>query len=768
MYRLLTAAALLAASAPLPASDDAPFRLVGPRIAKLDWQTRGLCRGDLDGDGRLDLAVVNNDRARIDLLFQRTPDELREAAKTKLATPRWEPIIEDAPFLKESVTTGDFMYDLAILDVNGDGRDDLVYTGKRDRVAVKLQSEDGAWDEKWSYDRETPSGNVGTLEVADIDGDGRDDLVVMTTETILIFRLKGETSDLVRPDTYRVAEENPQSLAARDLNGDGRLDLAYVAESSQRAVRVRYQDAGGDFGPELSLPIPVGSSAWEVLDCGDGPGDLLTIKPTRSELQFTRLADDPAAIGRRSSLSIRNYPVPKSGVDPSLYAVGDLDGDGRADVAVADTNGAAIHVYLQDASGEYRRPVEFPSLQGISSLTVAQLAPGEPATLVVCSQKEGMVGLSAMSEGRLGFPLNISVPGEPLVAAAADIDGDGSSELLVAAKDGRRFNLEILTRSGGSWTSGSPVKLGAIKRDPTGLLAHDLDDDGDTDLVMFIPREATRFLLQDDEGSFAEVGEEDSVRTSQFEGVLPDRFGVGDFTGDGRSEMLVAGKGFVRAYRVQDDGSLAIVDQANARNSLDELTGPVLVDLDGDGRQELCCYHQEEAALQVLQRGDSGLYTYRESLDLAPIGLRETRVTDLGGAAGERLLFLGSDRFWSVPPQRDDREDGRLETFRTELEDVDYTHVALGDLNHDGRMDVLCVDSGEHVVEILTGGCGEPWTSELFFTVFEKNRFNRSNRGGGAQPREVIVGDFTADGRDDFALLIHDRLLLYPQSGADD
>ena len=98
MNRPLVLLALL--STQVPCFADNPFRLTGPRVAKVDTSSRGLSAGDLDGDGRQDLALINNDHAQIDLLYQRTPEELKEAARTKLPSPRWEPIIEDAPFLK--------------------------------------------------------------------------------------------------------------------------------------------------------------------------------------------------------------------------------------------------------------------------------------------------------------------------------------------------------------------------------------------------------------------------------------------------------------------------------------------------------------------------------------------------------------------------------------------------------------------------------------------------------------------------------------------
>ncbi|MFT7464659.1 MAG: hypothetical protein ACI9EF_003017, partial [Pseudohongiellaceae bacterium] len=678
---------LVASLLPNAAADDQAMQLTGPLVSKLSWNTRGLCSADIDGDGRQDLAVLNNDKAQIDLLYQRTPDEMTVAARIKLATPRWEPIIEDAPFLKESVSTGDFMYDLAVLDVDGDGRNDLVYTGKRDRLGVKLQSGDGVFDEEWSYDRDTPSANVGSLAVADVNGDGRDDLVVLSSGAILVFRFEGQANVFPKPDSYRVSEENPQRLRVVDINSDGRLDLAYMAESSERALRVRYQDAFGGFGPELGVPVAVGSEAWDVLPCADGDAQLLTIKRTRSELQFTPLSDEPGAMAAAKSLAIRNYPVPKSGVEPALYAVGDFNGDSRGDVAVADTGGAAIYLYLQNSAGEFHQPVEYPSLQTISSLSVVQLAGESRAALLVCSENEGMVGISTVGDtGRLGFPVNLSIPGEPLVAVAADLDSDGASEIIIAAKDGRRFNLEVLRLTDGTWQAGPPVKLGAIKRSPSALMAQDLDGDGGPDLVMFIPREATRMFLKDDGDAFVEIAEEDSLRTSQFEGVLPDRFGLGDFTGDGQTEMLVAGKGFVRAYRAQSDGSLQIVDQANARSSLDALSGPMLFDLDGDGTPELLSYFEEEARLQVLKRDDSGLYSYIESLDMAPIGLISVAMHDLGGNAGKRLMFFGRDRFWSVPPQHvGGAIDAPARSYRTDLEDMSYSDFALADLNSDGQ-----------------------------------------------------------------------------------
>jgi FG-GAP-like repeat len=751
---------LLLCTAP---ADDLRFELVGPRIMRLDWSTRAINAADIDGDRRIDLAIVNNDKAQIELLLQRTPDEIKKSEKRVVGTERWEPVLEDAPFLRQAVLVGDYVYDLELIDVNGDGKLDIVYTGKRDRVAARLQNDAGEFEEEWSYDKEEPSANVGSIAAADVDGDGDQDLVALTKSALLIFTLGKGTTNFSTPATYRVAEENPQELRVADLNGDGRLDIAYVSESSDRALRVRFQHADSGFGPEFALPLMVGAADWQVMTANGAPW-IATIKRTRSELQFSPASETTRAITRGRSFDIRSHPVPKSGVNPSLFTLGDFDGDGRQDVIVADTDGSSIYLYAQDATGEFRQPAEFPAPQGITSLSPL-LRPGKGDALLLCSEKEGMVGLAEVNAaGRVSFPAKIAVPGEPMVAGTGDLDGDGTPEVIVATKDGKRFNLELLRSDGATFTAIDSVKLGSIKRSPTGIVVTDLDSDSKPDIVLFIPREPTRFLRQTDPLKFEEVGENDSVRTSQFEGVLPERFAVGDFTGAGKREMLVSGKGFVRAYRFAAAGGLEVVDQANGRSALDELFGPVLVDVDGDEKNELLAYHAESASFQVMARDAAGLFRYDYSIETGPIALVEAIVKDLGGAGGKRLVVFGKDRFWTIPlaPTSNAAAVARR-SYRTDLKDVKYASLSVGDLDHDGRPDLLAVDPDQHILEILAGTPDGGFESAMFFRVFEENRFNRESRQQPVQPREVIIADVTGDGRDDVTLLCHDRVLLYPQ-----
>ena len=161
--------------------------LGSPEIVKLDWNTRSLVATDLDGDGLTDLAVLNNDRARIDILYQLAEGEPLPAAPVR-RTRRWEPVLENARFRKASVTTGVTMYALAAGDLDGDGDVDLAYTTQRGTLSIRYQADDGQWQGLRKFEVDDPVQWTTTLAVQDLDGDDRVDLVFLLAAELTIYR----------------------------------------------------------------------------------------------------------------------------------------------------------------------------------------------------------------------------------------------------------------------------------------------------------------------------------------------------------------------------------------------------------------------------------------------------------------------------------------------------------------------------------------------------------------------------------------------------
>ena len=90
---------------------------------------------------------MDNDRSTIELLYQIKPGSPPDPAKPARPS-RWEPVLHDARFRRVSVTTGITMFDLAVGDLEGHGRADLVYTGEPQALTIRYQQADGTWLER--------------------------------------------------------------------------------------------------------------------------------------------------------------------------------------------------------------------------------------------------------------------------------------------------------------------------------------------------------------------------------------------------------------------------------------------------------------------------------------------------------------------------------------------------------------------------------------------------------------------------------------------
>jgi hypothetical protein len=258
-------------------ADEGPFLFApGPRtylpplvLDPGNLREFALVAADLDGDGDLDLAAADKFSNAVSLHFQ--------DAGT-FAT---------APDLTIGPNTVGVPGDIAAADLDGDGDLDLVTAGMNDHLALFFQAAPGAFPA--APDREIRPGAIldqpMAVAVADMNGDGRPDLVSanFASDNLTVFlqtttpgEFEATPSIVLQPGATL---DGPINLAVADLEGDGDLDIAAVCIHSDDIV-VFFQTAPGTFAPAVIAPgIALLENPYDIaaadLD-GDGDLDLVT------------------------------------------------------------------------------------------------------------------------------------------------------------------------------------------------------------------------------------------------------------------------------------------------------------------------------------------------------------------------------------------------------------------------------------------------------------------------------------------------------------
>jgi len=748
--------------------------LSGPEVQKLDWSTRALQAVDVNGDKLLDVLVANNDRSTIDILYQLKSGEAREAAAKSARTNRWEPVVEDAHFRRERVTTGVTMYDFVAGDLNGDGRADLIYSGDPQALTVRYQEEDGTWREVKLTEAPAPIQSPGSLRLGDLNGDGRTDLVMLGLKEVAVY-YQTETGELAPPQRFPLADENCFGLELFDVDGDGRPDIVYLSNGTRDALRVRLQNAQGQFGPEQAYPIKSARSTLQILAAADAKtkqvARLVFAQQRTGQLEFFNLEPEKKGKdGAAPTLRPRVFTPRTSGKTPAAYAFGDFNGDGREDIAVSDADGAQVFIYFRQPDGGFTTAEKFPSFADVRSLAAGDWNGDGRTELIVASLKEQSVGVASVNaEGRLDYPQPLPGTGRPLAVAAGELAGKGALSVVVLREEKGKRWFDVLARDAkGAAVITRTVELKGLKTDPRGLRLVDVNQDGRLDVVVFTPLDSMRLLLQGADGEFTEAGAAAGFRKGLVDNLDASAVATGDVTGDGKPALLVSTGGFTRALRVDAAGGLTVLDQFNARDTTAEITASFVLPAAKGKRAEVLLYDRKGEQFQRLRANKQGVY---EVVDAVPAGRidvvgAEVRTGGAGGKEGKgaELFLLGKDRFWWLPLDRGDFTARSVETYTTDLPDINYSDVIAGDLTGDGKAELVALDPDSSVIEVLARDeATKTWVSRLHFKVFETDEHFQGRKGDAQEPREAIVADVTGDGKKDLLLLVHDRVLIYPQ-----
>jgi hypothetical protein len=733
------------------------YGFLPPELYKLDDRIAGLLVRDLDGDGTADIAVANNARSRIDLLLT-TPgpaeDDMPFKAEANVVPSSRRMRLKTIPVNKEvvSLQAGDF---------DGDKKVDLAFYGTPAEVVVLYgdgAGNFGAQQRKVNTGEGIPGGTA--LAVGDLNRDGRDDLVLAAPHELVTI-LQREDGRLAEPERLPHTAAQPGLLKAIDLDGDGGDDLALLDGESGDPIRVRFSTEGGRLGPEQRFATEQ-PRAVAYYDLDGKPGaELLAVESGSGRAKvFTLEEEDDDDSERRGRLIF--FPMPSGDARGRSLALGDVDGDKKVDVIVSDPSNAQFLVYLQGEAGLVRSQT-FPNLAGGKAVAVADLDGDGRGEVVVLSEAEKQIGRSVFEDGRLTFPAPLPISGDPVSMALGDLDGDKRPEILYVSRGGAGnnvFSLRALKReASGSfipyrWGQADAVELAGLSGNPPAMRALDVNRDGLVDVLVFKPFGSPMLLL-------GRGGGEPPAASGGSLGPLVGASPAGiSMTAPGEAALLVAQNTFARSVVLNKDGQWEVKDQFNAGRGSAQVIGAAALDTDGDGVEEVVLLDKASKSLLFLEQRDT-VYKPAGSLSVGAFDFEGTHVADLDGDGRDDLLLAGSDKFGVVLTGRKGLNLKQLASYESSRKDAVLGDLIAGDLNADGRPDLVISDVGEHALEVVAYLDGGRLQRAVAFKIFESKSFRDADSL--VEPREMDLGDVDGDGRTDIVLIVHDRVLVYRQ-----
>lgn len=341
-----------------------------------------------------------------------------------------------------SMTAPEFLSDpatstaqsIAVGDVSGDGRDDLVFLSprvapnsadSRMRVYVAYQRSDGRLDAAVKI---TEWGNEFDYQllIADLDRDGVGDIITTARNDVMMLRSNADGTFT----SSAAAAGDPHELVVTDVDRDGYLDV--LVDSSDTSATVVHGGSGG-IGRTSTLSLPSSAVRTTGDVNGDGLDDLILATIFNRPLEEFRIYPALASGGYAAPV-VLSLPL---GSNPAAsLAVGDFNADGRGDLMLDEAkNEANLRLYLQDSHGNLMSSVGVARLTAPGPLIASDLNRDGRTDLAIAHSGWDYVGYYLQTGTGLAPETLINAyqyMGRANYFASGDLNHDGCGDLVVS------------------------------------------------------------------------------------------------------------------------------------------------------------------------------------------------------------------------------------------------------------------------------------------------------------------------------------------------
>lgn len=645
---------------------DASF---APRI-DYSVQANGFTVGDFNGDGKFDVIILDT-----------TGNIMLGNGDGTFQSP-------------VPLTIGDYST-AASGDLNGDGKLDLVLLtpdyGTGATMAVVLGNGNGTFQAPVMY----------TVLVApyfvlgDFTGDGKPDIAISAGSLISVLVNNGDGT-FKSPVNYNISG-NAQAIAAADLNSDGKLDLVVPSGGTSATISVLLGDGDGTFGNPIEYSsdrLTIYSTSIAVSDFnGDGKLDLVLTNSVA-------VPNGVVIVLGKGDGTFQNPPILYSGgLLPAAAVSLDLNGDGKPDLAVAGGYGVlsyySLTALINRGDGTFPNPVAYPILQLPYSAAVGDFNGDGHLDIVTTSvtQTGGVSVLLGKGDGTFQVHLDSSTGEAPTVLATGDFNGDGTLDLVVADSSATNRLLSTLIGNGDGTFQNNISQT--LTNGLESIAVGDFNGDGKLDVAgVIFNTNAVSIFPGNGDGTFGipiQYPTGPMLGSPPYNNVL-----VADFNGDGKLDLAVATDNGVAVLLGNGNGSFqpfTLVPSLLSYDPGDELLA--LIDMNGDGKPDVVKATQTEMINVALGNGDVTFQQAQAFQTPAILNTESSVVGDFNGDGKPDLAFASqsSDVVTILFGKGDGTFRGHIEYSVPSISN-NVNFMMAADFNGDGALDMALVDYG--------------------------------------------------------------------------
>lgn len=668
---------------------------------------------DFDLDGDLDVAVTNARDDTISILFNDGDGALSG-----------ETVLETGAMPRSLVARdldGDRDSDLAVLNVGANSVSILMSNGDgsfQPHVVVPAGSVTDRGDPNPTFPFPGP-----WMDAGDLDGDGDVDLAVPAGSQVNLLVNDGEGGFALHETAADVIGASAYDIAACDLNGDGRLDLAViVSHTSATAVNVVFNEG------ELRFADPIAYSA-DYLDCPECDYDFTSIDAGdldgdgAPEIVIGQAVAHQYTVGLFQNLGQGLFAGLQS-LDffqrPWVVELEDVTGDGCIDlIGLTHPQRSGLRIYVNDGEGELIRPRRV-ALNGRQTGQHKRMAPGDLdgdglLDLVTVNRTTVIEIYDGLDDGTFRYHGQFAVdePADIYELALGDLDANGLDDLVLA--DGGTFD-----GPGAIWIAMqtapfefdvlAPILLEDAQAHDVAVA--DMDGDGDLDVLARLvgvyqkgkPVDR-RLLVLSNDGAGSLTGVQDLKVQSQIYWTLGG-LAVGDVDDDGDIDVLAA-SGPINApstlsVLLNEGGVLTTESTIELPTHVQSLR---LQDLDGDGVLDVALLFNhngndlvEEPFLVIARGEDGGFVVTQEIVKVDGHSNGQLVFADLDGDGDIDLASPDSAGFVLVHLNDGDGQFGPGVGYTQ----VEHTPALAGfDVDGDGRVDLIGANANSDGLTII-------------------------------------------------------------------